>query len=115
MKPIDMFTGDAAALMARRSMSWARTSTRQSGLKVICPECGRAGLAGGAWTATCISHVKCELCDKVMVLRGLIRHLVRYHDMPRRTSADRPGSYPPDSFAWARRVEPTANETSSHT
>ncbi len=44
-------------------------------MTVYCPDCGRKGLIGGAWTASCAYHVTCHVCAAVIVERALERHL----------------------------------------
>jgi ribosomal protein S27E len=71
----NVFLDPAAKMMAARSREWPRTSSRPSCMTVFCPDCGRKGLTGGAWTASCAYHVTCHVCDAVLVERALERHL----------------------------------------
>ena len=75
----DVFLDPAAKEMAARSYTWNRTSQRTSCITVVCPDCGRKGLIGGAWTASCATHVTCEVCGYVCVQRALDRHLAQHH------------------------------------
>lgn len=83
--PSDVFD-DRGREMAKRSEAWKRTSDRPGCVMVICPDCGRRGLIGGAWTASCAYHVSCHVCGFVCVERSIDRHLLRSHGITELTA-----------------------------